>query len=113
MEKVLGLGGFFFRAKDPKNLARWYAEALGVDETPPDYEHAYWVQERGPTVFEPFAERTDYFGESKYQYPILRKRVASELSARGCGSVGAQEFQVSRSQAYLGIVASAGGNVHR
>jgi glyoxylase I family protein len=70
MEKVLGFGGFFFRAKDPKALAHWYQEALGVDRTPPDYGHAYWVQERGPTVFEPFAEATDYFGEHKYQFML-------------------------------------------
>lgn len=25
MEKVLGIGGFFFRAKEPDVLARWYA----------------------------------------------------------------------------------------
>ena len=75
MEKVLGFGGFFFRARDPKQLARWYRETLGVDETPPDYAHAYWVQERGPTVFEPFAEGTDYFGDSKFQF-MLNFRVA-------------------------------------
>jgi glyoxylase I family protein len=70
MEKVLGFGGFFFRAKDPKALARWYSETLGVKQTPPDYEHAYWIQERGPTVFEPFTETTDYFGDRKYQFML-------------------------------------------
>jgi hypothetical protein len=24
MERVTGIGGFFFRARDPKALARWY-----------------------------------------------------------------------------------------
>src|SRR4029077_6724232 len=30
MEKVTGIGGFFFRAKDPKALALWYQEHLGI-----------------------------------------------------------------------------------
>ena len=76
MEKVLGFGGFFFRAKDPVSLAAWYAEHLGVSRTPPDYDHAYWVQERGPTVFEPFKEDTDYFGEHRHMF-MLNFRVAN------------------------------------
>ena|SRR5277367_3372049 len=76
MEKVLGIGGFFYRAKDPKALAQWYSRHLGVDETPPDYEHACWMQQTGPTVFEPFKEDTDYFGERKHQW-MLNFRVRS------------------------------------
>jgi len=75
-ERVLGFGGFFFRAKNPKLLARWYSEHLGVDETPPDYNHAYWVQQLGPTVFQPFAQDTEYFGDQKYCF-MLNFRVAS------------------------------------
>lgn len=63
MERVAGIGGVFFRAKDPKALARWYAEHLGIDvvsETP-------WHQEGGPTVWAPFKEDTDYFGHPDQQ----------------------------------------------
>jgi hypothetical protein len=31
MERVTGIGGVFFRARDPDALARWYAEHLGID----------------------------------------------------------------------------------
>lgn len=31
MEKVHGIGGFFFRARDPDGLAKWYATHLGED----------------------------------------------------------------------------------
>jgi len=30
MEKVTGIGGFFFRAKDPKALGLWYQQHLGI-----------------------------------------------------------------------------------
>ncbi|TLZ73187.1 MAG: VOC family protein, partial [Methanobacteriota archaeon] len=28
--RVTGIGGIFFKAKDPKALARWYREHLGL-----------------------------------------------------------------------------------
>ena len=34
MERVLGIGGFYFRASDPEALARWYERCLGVDLAP-------------------------------------------------------------------------------
>ncbi len=54
MEKVTGIGGFFFPSKDPEALARWYRDALGIDLVPPDYDTRPWQQEAGTTVFAPF-----------------------------------------------------------
>ena len=34
MEKVLGIGGFFFRARDPAALAEWYEKNLGIQKVP-------------------------------------------------------------------------------
>jgi len=31
MERVTGIGGIFFQAKDPKALQGWYREHLGID----------------------------------------------------------------------------------
>jgi glyoxylase I family protein len=42
MEKVTGIGGFFFRAKDPKALGRWYQQHLGILLTPSSYEDSVW-----------------------------------------------------------------------
>jgi glyoxylase I family protein len=56
MERVAGIGGFFFRAHDPKALGRWYQEHLGIDSR-------VWQQEAGPTAFSPSSETTKYFGD--------------------------------------------------
>ena len=53
MEKMNGIGGVFFRARDPEALKAWYADHLGVDSAP------VWMQAAGPTVFAPFAADTD------------------------------------------------------
>ena len=47
-----------------------------MDQTPPDYKHAYWVQQLGPTVFQPFAQDTEYFKIQKNAF-MLNFRVAS------------------------------------
>jgi glyoxylase I family protein len=54
MERVEGIGGFFFKAADPDALSRWYAEHLGVGGPPDSYEEPDWQQEAGTTVFAPF-----------------------------------------------------------
>jgi glyoxylase I family protein len=63
MEKVAGIGGFFFRAHDPKALANWYLQHLGIDLTPTGEGGTPWQQEAGPTAFTPFPETTKYFGD--------------------------------------------------
>jgi glyoxylase I family protein len=63
-ERVLGIGGFFFRCRDPKALAAWYRDQLGIDPAPADYGQPVWQQAAGPTVFAPFPKDTDYFGSS-------------------------------------------------
>ncbi|MEY2407621.1 MAG: hypothetical protein QOF48_291 [Verrucomicrobiota bacterium] len=70
MERVLGLGGFFFRAKDPDALGQWYKETLGVDLVPSDYNQKPWVQEAGPTAFAPFPSDSDYFGSAEKVWMI-------------------------------------------
>jgi len=59
MEKVTGIGGFFFPAKDPDGLARWYRHHLGIDLVPGDYDHPPWRQQGGDTIFAPFATLSD------------------------------------------------------
>lgn len=66
MEKVNGIGGFFFRARDPDALAEWYETHLGVNRLNP----LPWQQREGYTVFAPFARDTEYFGKAGQQWMI-------------------------------------------
>ena len=74
MEKVKGIGGVFFRAKDPSALSAWYRDILGVDPAPTDMEMPPWVSDGGVTVFAPFAADTDYFPAT--QQVMVNFRVA-------------------------------------
>jgi predicted enzyme related to lactoylglutathione lyase len=59
---VTGIGGVFFRARDPKTLAGWYREHLGVPMSTdgyvvfPESRDTHWV---------PFAADTDYWPREK------------------------------------------------
>jgi glyoxylase I family protein len=68
MERVIGVGGFFFRAGDPQALARWYEANLGIPVFPATDE--WWMQRGGPTVVAPFEAETDYFGRAEQQTMI-------------------------------------------
>ena len=102
MEKVTGIDGLFFRAKDPATLGEWYQEHLGVTLTPTSYEKSGWVQEAGPTAFSPFPETTDYFGDRKQAWMVnFRVRnleaMAAQLRARGIAvEVDAQQYPNGR-----------------
>jgi glyoxylase I family protein len=37
MEHVTGIGGVFFRAKNPETLSAWYEEMFGISRAPHDY----------------------------------------------------------------------------
>ncbi len=83
MEKVTGIGGLFFRAKDVAKLARWYADYLGVDVVPSDYVTKAWQTSAGTTVFAPFREDTDYFGDPKNQWMVnFRVRDLDAMAAQ-------------------------------
>jgi len=70
MEKVAGIGGLFFRAHDPKTLANWYQQHLGIALTPTSEGGSPWQQEAGPTSFSPFPENTKYFGDPQKTWMI-------------------------------------------
>ena len=81
-EKVTGIGGFFFRAKDPKALAKWYADHLGITVVPSSYNESPWRQEAGPCAFQPFPEKTTYFGSDKQWMLNFRVRNMEKMAAQ-------------------------------
>lgn len=63
MERVRGLGGVFFRARDPKALAEWYRRHLGIPVAEGQTYGAF--ESAGPgehTVWSTFPTDTEYFG---------------------------------------------------
>jgi predicted enzyme related to lactoylglutathione lyase len=85
---VIGMGGYFFRAKDPALLKAWYLEHLGVgggvgEDPVTGHSNEYvWYCEGGPMVFEPFKAATDYFAADKQAMINLRVRDLDDLLAR-------------------------------
>jgi predicted enzyme related to lactoylglutathione lyase len=93
VERVLGIGGIFFRAADPVALARWYRNALGVDAYSDDHDATWWP-DAGPTVWAPFPADTDYFGPSGQGFMVnLRVRDLDAMlrQLRGLGATVVDE----------------------
>ena len=66
MARVTGVGGVFLRARDPKALAAWYAEHLGLSLSPYGGATLLWSDEQpagtGMTTWSTFPQDTTYFG---------------------------------------------------
>lgn len=74
---VVGMGGYFFRAKDPAALKAWYKEHLGVGggcgtDANGESNEWVWFTQGGPMVFEPFKQSSDYFPAEKQAMINLR-----------------------------------------
>jgi glyoxylase I family protein len=69
-EKVNGIGGLFFKSRDPDALARWYLEHLGIDRAPTSYDEVPWIQDSGPTAFAPFSEQSEQFGNETSRWMV-------------------------------------------
>jgi predicted enzyme related to lactoylglutathione lyase len=72
MERVLGIGGIFFRSERPDELRAWYAQHLGVELQP--YGGVTFRAEAGDvTIWHAFEGDTDYF--PREQAAMLNYRV--------------------------------------
>jgi predicted enzyme related to lactoylglutathione lyase len=72
--KATGIGGIFFKCKDPKKIREWYSETLGLNTNP--YGAVFeWRQgadttKKGFTQWSPFKESTTYFAPSTKDFMI-------------------------------------------
>jgi catechol 2,3-dioxygenase-like lactoylglutathione lyase family enzyme len=70
MAKVTGVGGVFFRVRDPAATAAWYREHLGMD-LEAGYPMATIHSNGGETtVWAPFDQDTEYFGDQGQQFMV-------------------------------------------
>jgi predicted enzyme related to lactoylglutathione lyase len=98
---VIGMGGYFFRARDPAALKSWYKDHLGVgggcgtDEKGQANEWV-WFHQGGPMVFEPFKETSDYFPAEKQAMINLRVHdlagLLAQLRAAGIDIITKEEW---------------------
>lgn len=74
MKKVTGIGGIFFKCKDPNKMNEWYKTHLGFDTNQYganfEWREAEAPSKQGSTQWSPFAESTDYFEPSKKDFMI-------------------------------------------
>jgi predicted enzyme related to lactoylglutathione lyase len=92
MKKVTGIGGIFFKTKDPEKLKEWYKNKLGLvtneygsvfefrQSDPPD--------KKGYAVWSPFDANTEYFKPSAKEFMINYRvenieKLVEELKAEG------------------------------
>ncbi|MDB4966370.1 MAG: Glyoxalase/Bleomycin resistance protein/Dioxygenase family protein [Myxococcales bacterium] len=103
MEKVTGIGGVFFKSKDPKALQAWYAERLGVPVHADgavvfEWEDPAHPTRKGQTVFAPFAADTKYFEPSSAPFMInfrVRDLDAMLAQLRAAGATVDEKIEAS------------------
>lgn len=90
MKRVTGIGGVFFKARDPKALSAWYRDHLGVPVQSWGGAAFDWKGEPdGTTAWNIFPDSTKYFEPSKAPF-MVNYRVAdlvqllAALRAEGC-----------------------------
>lgn len=72
--RVTGIGGIFFKCKDPNGLREWYKKHLGID-TDKYGTNFQWYQgadstKMGFTQWSPFSYKTKYFEPSQKDFMI-------------------------------------------
>lgn len=99
MKRVTGIGGIFFKSKDPKRLGAWYREHLGLDVS--DWGGAIFQWggpegEPGMTIWSPFAEDMDKMEPGSASF-MINFRVAdldallAALRSEGCNVLDKEE----------------------
>ena len=72
--KVTGIGGIFFKCKDPGKVREWYKTNLGFAANKYGMNFTWYEgwdsTKKGSTQWSPFKESTDYFEPSKKDFMI-------------------------------------------
>ncbi len=74
MKKVTGIGGIFFKCKDPRKMKEWYKANLGLDTdqygTNFEWRQGADPSKKGFTQWSPFSGTTKYFEPSSKDFMI-------------------------------------------
>src|SRR5437867_11323882 len=74
MKRVTGIGGIFFKCKEPKKMREWYKTHLGLNTnqygTVFEWRQATDSSKKGFSQWTPFAEKTKYFDPSTKEFMI-------------------------------------------
>ncbi|OYU92720.1 MAG: glyoxalase [Burkholderiales bacterium PBB5] len=119
MKRVTGIGGIFFKARDPQALSAWYQAHLGIDVQAWGGAVFQWQgphnpQGGGTTVWSPFAADTTYFAPGQapfmvnYRVDDLRALCAA-LQAEGVALAG--EIQASEQGLFAWVVDPEGNKL--
>jgi len=78
--RVTGVGGVFFKARDPATLGEWYRSHLGIGVQDGGWAVFRWrdhedASRPGTTVWSLFPDSTEYFGATE-QRAMINYRVA-------------------------------------
>lgn len=72
--RVTGIGGIFFKCKDPKKVREWYQTHLGLNINPYgavfEWRQGLDTTKKGFTQWSPFSEKTTYFEPSTKDFMI-------------------------------------------
>ncbi len=73
-KKVTGIGGIFFKCKDPQKMKEWYSKNLGLATNEYgsmfEFRLADKPEYKGYLQWSPFSEKTKYFEPSKKDFMI-------------------------------------------
>jgi len=80
MKRVTGIGGIFFKTRDPEGTKRWYERHLGINLDPTygtsfEWRHVDDPETKGFTAWSPFPADTTYFEPSRKEF-MVNYRVA-------------------------------------
>jgi predicted enzyme related to lactoylglutathione lyase len=74
MKRVTGIGGIFFKCKDPNNVKEWYKKHIGLDTdkygTNFEWREGADSTKKGFTQWSPFSATTKYFEPSTKEFMI-------------------------------------------
>ena len=73
--KVTGIGGIFFKCKDPQKMTEWYSQNLGLETNPWGgatfkWHEGYDSTKKAQTEWQPFPDSTKYFEPSLKDFMI-------------------------------------------